>query len=55
MKKIAKFDTFEKSILKVVNHTSCHTWLTGMAQWYHLAILGLENSYTSGEATSIGI
>ena len=28
---------------------------TGLAQWYHLAILGLENSYTSGEATSIGI
>ena len=27
----------------------------GLAQWYHLAILGLENSYTSGEATSIGI
>ena len=29
--------------------------MAAIQQFYHLGILGLENSYTSGKATSIGI
>ena len=37
------------------NHSLPHGMREEMYQWSHLAILGRENSYTSGVAASIGI